>query len=114
MTEEAKLADSHASLGCTVGDFDNDGFPDLFLTGAGEQRLYRNRRDGTFEDVTARAGLHKLKGVCLGSSFVDLDLDGDLDLVVCKFADTPELALRRLPGEQGRADRPAAVVQEQR
>jgi hypothetical protein len=99
VTAEAGLAGPRPSLGCAVGDFDNDGRPDLFVTGAGEQHLFRNKGDGSFEDVTAKAGLAKLTGVCLGASWVDLDQDGDLDLLVAGYADTAEHALARLRGE---------------
>ena len=83
-----------------MADFDNDGYPDLFISGAGEQRLFRNRRDGTFEDVTAKAGLGELRTVCLGSTFVDLDEDGDLDLLIAECGRTPEEALAALRGER--------------
>jgi hypothetical protein len=100
VTAEAGLAGPRPSLGCCVADFDNDGYPDLFITGAGEQRLFRNNRKGGFEDVTAEAGLDKLKTVCLGAAFVDLDQDGDLDLLVAQYADTPEHAAALLAGKE--------------
>jgi hypothetical protein len=98
VTAKAGLAGSRPSLGCTVADFDNDGFPDLFITGAGEQHLFRNGRDGKFDEVTVKAGLDKNTSVCLGSAFVDLDQDGDLDLLVAQYAATPEDALAALKG----------------
>ena len=73
-------------LGAAAGDYDNDGKPDLVVTGADGVRLFRNKGDGTFEDVTATAGLDKLGGVCLGCGWADLDQDGDLDLIVCRYA----------------------------
>jgi hypothetical protein len=99
VTSEAGLAGPRASLGCTVGDFDNDEFSDLFITGVGRQWLFRNNRKGKFEDVAAEAGLDKLTSVCLGSAFVDLDQDGDLDLLVAQYAATPEEALAELQGK---------------
>jgi tetratricopeptide (TPR) repeat protein len=100
VTAQAGLAGPHASLACTVADFDNDGYSDLFISGAGEQRLFRNRRDGTFQDVTIKAGLGELHTVCLGSTFVDIDEDGDLDLLVAECARTPEEALVAVRGEK--------------
>jgi hypothetical protein len=100
VTAEAGLAGPRAGLGCCVGDFDNNEFPDLFITGAGRQWLFRNDGKGSFEDVTAAAGLDKLTSVCLGSAFVDLDQDGDLDLLVAQYAATPEQALAALQGKK--------------
>ncbi len=96
VTAEAGLAEPRPTLGCCVGDFDNDGHSDLLLTGAGVQKLFRNRGDGKFEDVTAKATLAKLTSVCLGAAFVDLDQDSDLDIVICQFADNAEDAVKRL------------------
>ena len=98
VTHEAGLAEPRLSLGCTVGDFDNDGFPDLFITGIGKQWLFRNKGKGAngFDDVTVKAGLDKLHGVCLGSCFLDLDQDGDLDLVVARLAADAKEALEIL------------------
>ncbi len=98
ITTEAGLAGERTSLGCAVADYDNDGFPDLLITGAGAQKLFRNTGDGRFEDVTAKAGLDKVTTVCLGAGWADLDQDGDLDLILCQYADTPELALNTMRG----------------
>jgi Tfp pilus assembly protein PilF len=103
VTAEAGLADAPASFGCSVADFDNDGRPDLLLTGPAGVRLYRNVDGTRFEDKTAAAGFDKVTGVCLGSGWVDLDQDGDLDLLVARYAATPEAALARLTGK-GEAD----------
>ncbi len=75
------------SGGVAVGDFDGDGWPDLYLTrldGPGE--LYRNRRDGTFEDVTQRVGLGVVAQPSNGAAWVDIDNDGHLDLFVTTLA----------------------------
>jgi hypothetical protein len=103
VTAEAGLAGPRPSLGCVVGDFDNDGFPDLFITGVGEQHLFRNNRKGGFEDVTAEAKLDGLKTVCLGAAFIDLDQDGDLDLLAAQYAATPEEAVALLQGKTTQA-----------
>ena len=71
-----------------VGDFDNDGYPDLFETFYGHNVLYRNRGDGKFEDITAQAGL-PVTGIRYGSgcTFTDYDRDGNLDIFVANYVD---------------------------
>ena len=59
VTEQAGVAGAGYSMGAAVGDFDNDGHPDLFVAGVNRNLLYRNRGDGTFEDVTAKAGIRE-------------------------------------------------------
>ncbi len=80
----ARLAHGYGH-GITVGDFDNDGHPDLFLTRWRSYALYRNRGDGTFEDLTDRAGLGGDRDWPTSAAFADLDNDGDLDLYVCHY-----------------------------
>ncbi len=96
VTKEAGLHSDFQALACSVGDFTNDGYPDLILTGIGGMRLYQNLRDGTFKDVTKEAGLDTIKGVTLGTAFVDLDQDGDLDCFVSHLADSADNALSAL------------------
>lgn len=71
--------------GVAVGDYDNDGHADLFVTRWRSYALYRNRGDGTFEDVTARVGLSGDRDWPTSAAFADLDNDGDLDLYVCHY-----------------------------
>ncbi len=71
--------------GVAVGDLDNDGRPDLFLTRWRSYALYRNRGDGTFEDITVRSGLGGDRDWPTSAAFADLDNDGDLDLYVCHY-----------------------------
>jgi cytochrome c-type biogenesis protein CcmH/NrfG len=113
VTAEAGLGGARAGLGCSVADFDNNGYPDLLITGAGRQWLFRNLPAGKdsgrrFEDVSDRAGLDKLTTVCLGATFIDLDQDGDLDLVIAQYAATAEEAVARLKG--GAAGGPGLAV----
>ena len=71
--------------GVAVGDYDNDGHPDLFVTRWRSYALYHNRGDGTFEDVTRQAGLGGDRDWPTSAAFADLDNDGDLDLYVCHY-----------------------------
>ena len=77
-----------ARMGVAVGDFDNDGHLDLFVTALGPNTLYRNNRDGTFSDVTASAGVAGPPTEWSTSAgFIDIDRDGDLDLYVVNYLD---------------------------
>jgi hypothetical protein len=71
--------------GVSVGDYDNDGLPDLFLTRWRGYALYHNKGGGRFEDVTAQAGLGGQRDWPTSSAWADLDQDGDLDLYVCHY-----------------------------
>ena len=71
--------------GVAVGDYDNDGRPDLFVTRWRSYALYRNKGDGSFEDLTAKAGLDGDRDWPTSAAFADLDGDGDLDLYVCHY-----------------------------
>jgi enediyne biosynthesis protein E4 len=71
--------------GVAVGDFDNDGHADIFVTRWRSYSLYRNRGDGTFEDVTDRVGLGSERDWPTSAAWADLDNDGDLDLYVCHY-----------------------------
>jgi hypothetical protein len=88
VTAKAGLTNSDWATGVCVGDYNNDGFEDLFLTAYGQNRLMRNNGDGTFTDVTAKAGLHNAAPrFSSGCSFLDYDRDGWLDLFVANYAD---------------------------
>ncbi|WP_422927928.1 FG-GAP-like repeat-containing protein [Singulisphaera sp. PoT] len=73
------------TMGVTAGDYDGDGDPDLFVSRLRSYLLYRNKGDGTFEDVTEAAGLAGLRDYPSSAAFADLDNDGDLDLYVCQY-----------------------------
>jgi enediyne biosynthesis protein E4 len=89
--------------GVAVGDYDNDGHADLFVTRWRSYTLYRNRGDGRFEDVTQRAGLAGDRDWPTSAAFADLDNDGDLDLYVCHYvawdADNPRICYTFPPNQ---------------
>jgi hypothetical protein len=90
VTDDAGLADDRHGLGVAVGDYNNDGYPDLAVTNFGGDVLYRNNGDGTFESVGKTAGIQDDDdNIGAGACFVDVDNDGNLDLYsanYCKFS----------------------------
>ncbi|MBS1851194.1 MAG: CRTAC1 family protein [Acidobacteria bacterium] len=84
VTEKAGLHGFGYGMGVAVGDYDNDGFEDLYVTSYGGNRLYHNNGDGTFSDVTGKAGVAG-GGWSTSAQWVDLDGDGLLDLVVARY-----------------------------
>jgi hypothetical protein len=87
VTERAGVPGTAYGLGCVWGDYDNDGFPDLFVTQYGRNLLYRNNGNGMFTDVTDKAGVSGLESGKFhsGASFFDYDRDGYLDLYVGSY-----------------------------
>ena len=105
VTEKAGLLRTGWASGVAVGDYNNDGFDDLFVTYWGQNVLYRNNGDGTFTDVTKEAGLLQPKARWgSGCTFVDYDRDGHLDLFVANYL---EFDLKTTP-RQGQ-DTPTAT-----
>ena len=94
--------EGHYGQGVAVGDFDNDGYPDLYVTGYGRAILYHNNGDGTFTDVTAKAGVADEGEWSTSAGWFDYDKDGYLDLVVTNYIEwTPKNNLwcgERRPG----------------
>jgi hypothetical protein len=98
VTARAGVGRAGWGQGVAVGDVDNDGALDLYLTFFGENVLFRNNGDGTFSDVTAKAGV-AAGGWSTSAAFADYDLDGDLDLYVARYVDF-DLERAPLPGSQ--------------
>ena len=92
VTEKAGVGgEGHYGQGVAVGDYDNDGYPDLYVTGYGRAILYHNNGDGTFTDVTAKAGVADEGQWSTSAGWFDFDKDGWLDLVVTNYIQwTPE------------------------
>jgi hypothetical protein len=86
VTQKAGLTKPFLAMGGAVGDYDNDGWPDLYITALGGNTLYHNNGDGTFTDVTAKAGVAEGRWSA-GASFGDYDGDGFVDLMVANYVD---------------------------
>lgn len=86
VTEKACVSGDAFGMGVAVGDYDNDGWPDIFVTAYGKCTLYKNNHDGTFRDVTEKAGV-ATPGWTTSAVWFDYDNDGKLDLFVCSFVD---------------------------
>ena len=86
VTEKAGVQGAGYGMGVAVGDYDNDGFEDLYVTAYGGNKLYHNNGNGTFTDVTLKAGVAG-SGWSTSAAWVDLDGDGFLDLVVLRYLD---------------------------
>ncbi len=87
VTEKAGVGDTGYGLGVAVGDYDNDGYPDIYLSNFGPNVMYRNNGDGTFQEMAKRVGTSADDDskVGAGTNFLDMDADGDLDLFVSNY-----------------------------
>jgi hypothetical protein len=85
VTSRAGLDVEMYGMGVAVGDYNNDGFPDILITCVGQNRLFRNTGKGTFVDVTNSSGLGKREGFSTSALWFDYDRDGLLDLFVCNY-----------------------------
>ena len=85
VTHKAGLDVEMFGMGVAVGDYDNDGYDDLFVTALGQSHLFHNNGNGTFTDVTEKAGLLGPKEFSTSAAWVDYDRDGNLDLVVANY-----------------------------
>ena len=107
VTDKAGVANERWGMGVAVGDYDNDGRPDMFVSNFGVSRLYHNNGDGTFTDVAEKIGVAR-KGWSTGASWGDYDGDGRLDLFVPGYLD---IDLNNLPPSPKDANKPGGVGQ---
>ncbi len=84
VTARARLNIPMYGMGVAIGDYDNDGWDDIYVTGLGEARLFHNQHNGTFRDVTKEAGVNNT-GFGTSAAWFDYDRDGKLDLFVCNY-----------------------------
>lgn len=88
VTAAAGLAKPMYGMGATIGDFDNDGFDDIYVTALGENKLFRNAGNGKFTDVTAKMGVGgATTDFSTSAAWLDYDKDGKLDLFVCNYVE---------------------------
>ena len=107
VTEKAGVANERWGMGVAVGDYDNDGFADLYVGNYGTSRLYRNQGNGTFTDVAPKVGVAR-RGWSTGASFGDYDADGRLDLFVPGYV---AFDLDNLPASPADALKPGQIAQ---
>ncbi|HWT01073.1 MAG TPA: CRTAC1 family protein [Pyrinomonadaceae bacterium] len=107
VTDKAGVANERWGFGVAVGDYDNDGRPDMYVGNFGVSRLYRNNGDGTFTDVAEKLGVAR-KGWSTGATFGDYDRDGRLDLFVPGYL---EFDLNKLPPNPSEAGKPGQLAQ---
>ena len=107
VTDKAGVANERWGMGVAVGDYDNDGRPDIFVSNFGVSRLYHNNGDGTFTDVAQKLGVAR-KGWSTGATWGDYDGDGRLDLFVPGYLD---IDLNNLPPSPKDANKPGGVGQ---
>jgi len=107
VTEKAGVSNERWGMGVAVGDYDNDGYPDIYVSNFGVSRLYHNNHDGTFTDVAPKLGVAR-KGWSTGATFGDYDGDGRLDLFVPGYVD---LDLNNLPPSPSDVAKPGQIAQ---
>jgi hypothetical protein len=107
VTDKAGVGNERWGMGVAIGDYDNDGRPDIFVGNFGVSRLYHNNGDGTFTDVAEKVGVAR-KGWSTGATWGDYDGDGRLDLFVPGYL---EIDLNNLPRNPSEANKPGGVGQ---
>src|SRR6266567_1063386 len=105
VTEKAGVANERWGMGVAVGDYDNDGRPDIYVSNFGVSRLYHNNGDGTFADVAPKLGCAR-KGWSTGASFGDYDGDGRLDIFVPGYVD---FDINNPPPNPSEAGKPGSI-----
>ncbi|HJW99055.1 MAG TPA: CRTAC1 family protein [Terriglobales bacterium] len=85
VTQRSGLAFSMYGMGIAIGDYDNDGYDDLFISAVGQSRLFHNNGNGTFADITQKAGIGGVQEFSTSAAWVDYDRDGKLDLIVANY-----------------------------
>jgi len=85
VTAKAGVGNAGYSLGATIGDINNDGYPDIFVSNYGSNVLYKNNGNGTFSDITKKAKVGGSKSCSVGAVWLDYDNDGWLDLYVGNY-----------------------------
>jgi len=115
VTERAGVGGEGYSMGAAAGDYDNDGWADLYVTGVNRNILYHNNQDGTFADVTQKAGVTGVFGNkklwSVSAAWIDYDNDGLLDLFVANYLDWSPENSRVLWSARQTAFLPAVHVQ---
>jgi hypothetical protein len=105
VTSRAGLENERWGFGVAIGDYDNDSYPDLYVSNLGISRLYRNNRNGTFTDVAVKVGVAR-NGWSTGATWGDYDKDGRLDLFVPGYV---QIDFKSLPPSPAEATRPGAA-----
>jgi len=103
VTEQAGVGSQGYGMGAAVGDYDNDGDQDLYVTNFRDNVFYKNNGDGTFTDITETSRLHE-KRWSASAAFFDYDLDSDLDLFVTNYVDLTVKGAKACAGSTGQID----------
>lgn len=109
VTKKAGIQFRGMGMGVTAGDYNNDGYTDLFITAYGENALYKNNGNGTFTDVTAKAGVGGIEGFWTGVRWGDYDRDGLLDLYVAGYVRYSQLASSDQNSQRANMEEPASI-----
>jgi len=108
VTKKAGINFRGCGMGVAVGDIDNDGYPDIFITAYGKNVFYHNNGNGTFTNETRKAGLGGKEGLWTGASWGDYDRDGFLDLYVCGYVKYSQLHKQAITSRENNEE-PAAI-----